>query len=536
MKKVMRWVEERTGWPSIRETLLDRKIPKPGRGGWLYTLGSATLAVFLIQVITGMLLGMNYSPSPDHAYDSIRHIMTSVPMGAFIRGLHHWGASAMIILMVLHLLRIFVMASYKQPRELTWIVGVVLLLLTFGLGFTGYLLPWDQKAYWATAVGVNISAQAPILGPLVATVFKGGQELGALTLTRFYSFHVLVLPALLALVIAIHLFLVVYHGISAPPHPKGTPPPDYLAQKAAGKSFYPYSIFKDMVMVALVVGVLVFLAWHFGAGLEDPADPNDSSYNPRPEWYFLFLFQALKLFPGHLEYLAAIVMPTLLVLILFLIPALDRSPHRHPLARPVWMMIAILGSSHIGYLSYQGFVSPLVNPRIEANPTVLQGKKLYADLHCAYCHQIRGEGSDIGPDLSITVSRRTDEWILDHFRKPAAVVPGTSMPELHLLDEEMYALIAYLRDIGGSTLYSRRGAKIFEEQCEACHKLRGRGEEVGPALDEIGNFRTASFLKSYIQNPQGINPDAAMPEFGSSLTEEDIEHLANYLAAQKGRR
>lgn len=531
----LKWLSDRFGWLDIKKTLLDRKIPKPGRWGLAYTLGSATLLIFLVQVLTGMLLGMNYSPSPDHAYDSIRYIMTQVPLGSFLRGLHKWGATLMIIFLFLHLLRVYVMASYKKPRELTWIVGVVLLLIVFGLGFTGYLLPWDQKAYWATMVGANIAKQAPFLGIYIAKVLKGGEALGTLSLSRFYALHVLVLPALLATLIGVHLFLVIYHGISAPPQKKGEPAPDYQTLKSQGKSFYPYSVFKDVVMGLLVVGILFFLAIHFGADLEDPADPTDSSYNPRPEWYFLFLFQGLKLFPGSLEPIAAVVLPGILVAILFLIPFLDRGEKRHPLARPFWMAGGLLLGGAVLLLSYQGWKSPLVNPRVERSPMVLEGRKIYADLHCAHCHSIKGDGGHVGPDLGISVAKRTDQWLMDHFRKPQSLSPGSPMPNLNLLDEEIYSLIAYLRDISGGGIAYEKIAKIFGENCQTCHRLKGTGGDVGPDLGRIGNYRNLSWIRQYIKNPQSLNKDSVMPTFGTELKAEDIENLARFLAAQRGK-
>ncbi|MBI5630718.1 MAG: cytochrome b N-terminal domain-containing protein [Elusimicrobia bacterium] len=219
--RVARWVAERTGLDQVWEALFARKIPEAsGIAAWLYTLGSASMFVFSVQALTGALLAMNYVPSPDHAYDSVKFISERVLLGSFIRGLHHWGASFMVVLVVLHLLRVYFMGAYKYPREGTWMVGVALLLIVIGLGFTGYLLPWDQKAYWATAVGTNIAGQTPVLGPYVAKILKGGSEMGAATMTRFYALHVLVLPALALGLIAVHLFLVVWHGISEPPSRK----------------------------------------------------------------------------------------------------------------------------------------------------------------------------------------------------------------------------------------------------------------------------------------------------------------------------
>lgn len=221
MKSLMAWITERTGLDKVWEALFERHIPEArGPVSWLYTLGSAALFIFIVQVVTGSLLAMNYVPSPDHAYDSVRFINEQVVLGRFIRGLHHWGATFMVVVVTLHLLRVYFMGSYKYPREVTWLVGVVLFLLVMGFSFTGYLLPWDQKAYWATTVGAHIAGQTPGIGPWIAKLMMGGDDLGAATLTRFYAIHVLVLPLLIGLFIAVHLFLVVWHGISEPPERK----------------------------------------------------------------------------------------------------------------------------------------------------------------------------------------------------------------------------------------------------------------------------------------------------------------------------
>jgi quinol-cytochrome oxidoreductase complex cytochrome b subunit len=221
MKIVVAWIIERTGLDKVWDALFARHVPEArGPAAWLYTLGSAALFVFVVQVITGSLLAMNYVPSPDHAYDSVRYINEQVVLGHFIRGLHHWGATFMVVVVSLHLLRVFFMGSYKYPREVTWLVGVVLFLLVMGFSFTGYLLPWDQKAYCATTVGTHIAGQTPFIGPAISKLLIGGDDLGAATLTRFYALHVLVLPLLIGLFIAIHLFLVVWHGISESPERK----------------------------------------------------------------------------------------------------------------------------------------------------------------------------------------------------------------------------------------------------------------------------------------------------------------------------
>ncbi len=218
MDRALDWIDERAGIRAVWGAIFDRLIP---RGvGWWYTFGSACLFLFILQATTGSFLAWYYSPTPDHAYDSILYIMNQVAFGSIIRGIHHWSASAMVVMVVAHMLRTFFFGAYKYPRELTWVVGVFLLLVTLGFSFTGYLLPWDEKAYWATVVGTEIAGSAPVVGDFILRLMRGGQELGAVTLARFYSIHVLLLPAAMVLFIGIHLFLVIKIGISAPPDDK----------------------------------------------------------------------------------------------------------------------------------------------------------------------------------------------------------------------------------------------------------------------------------------------------------------------------
>ena len=208
------WLDERIGWRNVWDAIFLRKIPKVN---WFYTLGSATLFVAVLQGVTGILLTIYYVPTPDHAYDSVQFISTQVSAGWFIRGVHHWGASAMVILSVLHMVRVILSGSYKYPREVTWFTGVGLLLATMGFGFTGYLLPWDQKAFWATIVGTRIAGVAPFIGEPILRIMRGGEELSAVTLARFFGTHVWVLPTVLLLMLGFHMYLVIRLGISAVP-------------------------------------------------------------------------------------------------------------------------------------------------------------------------------------------------------------------------------------------------------------------------------------------------------------------------------
>jgi quinol-cytochrome oxidoreductase complex cytochrome b subunit len=210
-KKLFAWLDERLSLNDLYKATLDRPEPK---GNWWNTLGSASLFLFLLQGATGIFLSVYYTPSPDHAYDSIQYIMNGVAFGWLIRGIHHWGATAMVLVVFIHMLRVFITASYKYPRELTWLIGVGLLLCTLGMGFTGYLLPWDQKAYWATTVATNIAGSVPWVGSFIMKALRGGTDLSSLTLNRFFAAHIWMLPAVLAGLIGVHLFLIIKHGES----------------------------------------------------------------------------------------------------------------------------------------------------------------------------------------------------------------------------------------------------------------------------------------------------------------------------------
>ena len=222
------WLEERSGLVGGVKYFLFRKVP--GDTNWFHTLGSATLTAFLVQTITGVILAMYYKPDPNSAYESVKHITNDVWMGWLVRGMHRWGASVFIILMFFHMARVFLFGAYKYPRELNWIVGVLLLITGMFEGFTGYLLPWDQTAYWATVVGININGTGPFVGPFLSSIFRGGSEIGGDTLARFYSIHMLVLPGAIFALIGLHLYLVIRLGVSSPPWSKEAAGADWIEE------------------------------------------------------------------------------------------------------------------------------------------------------------------------------------------------------------------------------------------------------------------------------------------------------------------
>jgi menaquinol-cytochrome c reductase cytochrome b subunit len=225
------WLDERTSLSGGARWLLFRKVPRGTN--WFYTLGSATMFAFLSQAVTGVILAMYYDPSPTRAYESVRYITNDVFLGELVRGMHKWGSTVMVILIFLHMARTFFFGAYKYPRELNWVIGVVLLILTFVMSLTGYLLPFDQRSYWATIVSANISGMGPLVGPYLADFLRGGPEFGVTTLSRFYILHMLILPGAIAALIGAHLYLVARHGTTAPPWLKAeAEPPRYKARGA----------------------------------------------------------------------------------------------------------------------------------------------------------------------------------------------------------------------------------------------------------------------------------------------------------------
>ena len=371
---------------------------------------------------------------------------------------------------------------------------------------------------------------------------KGSRDLGAVTLTRFYAIHVLVFPAIALSLIALHLFLVIWHGISAPPEKLDADDalaPDwksrfkarYLQLKAQGLSFFPYIIFKDILAILLVFLVLAFVAYFKPAELEDLANPTDTTYNPRPEWYFLAVFQLLKYFPGSLEAFAIVLLPLIVFGILFGLPFLDRNTLRHPLQRPLWTLAGLLAIAGLAVFTILGAQSPLTNPEVKKDPLITEGKRLFQSLNCEYCHLLNGHGGSVGPALDNVGMRRNREWLAAHFRDPKKVTPGTKMPNFKLMDGEVEALVSYMSSLGGAS-FTAQAPRLFEDNCASCHKFHGVGEEIGPDLSHIGQVRDADYIASYIKNPVLLNKDAAMQGFTDQLTANQIQDLANYLYQQ----
>lgn len=522
IRRVLDWADDRSGWRRIRSVLLDERLP--AGTGWFFTLGSVLLGLLGVQLLTGAFLTLYYAPTPDHAYESIRFISSGFA-GRLVRGLHHYGASFIVVAVVVHLLRVLVFASYKRPRELTWLSGVLLLLIILKFALTGYLLPWDQRAYWATVVTINIARLTPIIGDAIATALQGGAAIGALTLTRWYAVHVIFLPAVLLLLVITHLVLMRRQGISGPVRPRSGPE----------VRFYPVQVARDVVVVTVVLALLTAFAWHGAPPLDAPADPADATYVPRPEWYFLGLFQLLKYFPGRLEVIGALVLPGIALTLLALLPWIDRSPHREPRQRRRALVTIVTGLVAVASLTALGWRDrPLTIAESDWSPREIGGRRITAARGCVRCHS-NGGMADPLEELSIA---RGPEWLAGHVGDPEMIAPGFREPPVIVTEREAAAIVAYVHQLSrapypGFPAHIETASTVFARYCVGCHKLNGDGGSDGPDLTRAGKKHDLDELRRWIVDPEAVNPEAEMPPFGKRLSKEELDAIAGYLAARK---
>jgi cytochrome b6 len=347
-----KWFDERIGLSDIEKLARKKEVPVHRHSIWYY-LGGMTLFLFLIQVTTGILLLFYYRPSAEEAYESVQFLMTEVEFGWLVRSIHSWGANLMIVTLFIHLFSVLLLKAYRRPRELTWISGMGLFGVALGFGFTGYLLPWNELAFFATRVGTEIVGVLPLIGPFLLGLLRGGTEVTGATLTRFYGIHVAVLPALTTLFLGLHLFLVQKHGMSSP----------ISVEKSGGarhgEPFFPNFLLHDLVGWLVALAILATLANFFPAELGQKADPFASApVGIKPEWYFMFMFKSLKYFPAHIlgieGELVGVIVFGLAGLFLLLIPVLDWRSARGERSR-LFTLIGIVIIVYIIVLTYLGY-------------------------------------------------------------------------------------------------------------------------------------------------------------------------------------
>jgi ubiquinol-cytochrome c reductase cytochrome b subunit len=532
------WLDHRTGIQTAVRNFLYEEIP--ASSGWHQVFGSVAMFLFMVQAFTGIMLAFNYAPTPGEAYNSLRYILTELTCGRLMRGLHHWGASMIIVVVVLHMVQVFLYGAYKKPREATWMVGVVLLLVTLAYGLTGYLLPWDNRAYWGTVVTTQIAGQAPVLGPYLSRLLGGEGAIGVVTFARFYGLHVLLLPPATIALVVLHVFLVRKHGVAPMPG-------DEIVAK---KKFYPEQVFKDTVAIFVAFAVLFTLAIAVRVPLEQLADPTDTSYVPRPEWYFLFLFQTLKLFSGPLEVVGSVVLPGLAVLALILVPFIDRSKMVKVTRRTAALAFVLLAAIGWGGLTAAAVKSTPKDAGtvavdysaptdwMQLSPEEMAGVAYFRQENCVSCHVVGEHGTAVGPDLTKTSIHKDAAWMIQHFKRPSAMRPGTSMPAIQLTDAQLNSLAAFLLKLNENNAtaldnapeFATEGALVYQaNHCGACHVVNGVGMKIGPALNGISKRQSRSWVEDHFLDPQKLAPGSIMPPY--KLRAKDLENLTTYLFA-----
>jgi ubiquinol-cytochrome c reductase cytochrome b subunit len=555
------WLEERLQLRRAARSALDE--PVPGGARFAYVFGSTLLALVLAQVATGLGLAMFYSPSEAGAWSSVWWIQTRVALGWFLRGMHHHGASVAVVVAALHLGQTLVFGAYRKPRELTWMVGVVLLLVLLAFALTGYLLPWDQRGYWATRVATAMAGTTPVIGPALERVAQGGDGYGTLTLTRFYAIHAVLLPLVLLGLVGLHVTLFRRRGVTPPPSLERAPP-------ARVDPFWPSQAARDALAAALALAVVAALAVNdHGAPLEAPADPSIATL-PRPEWYFLGLFQLQKVFEGPLEPVGTIVVPGLAVAALLFLPFLDRARGRDFRQRRAVLAVAFACFLGYGALTAAALRQDRRDPRVLAarreadraaarakelaergippegpgymlaNDPLERGRRIFAQ-QCTECHTVGGGREYKAPDLAGLFSL---DWVKEQIRDPNQPHRFGATKLARKMDAWGRRLAPERIDALARFIHSRRdparadadpsvaeGRKLFARVgCDECHSYaRGEAKDA-PNMYDYGSDR---YLRALLEDPASPlyfgakNND--MPAMQARLTPDEIAAVMVYL-------
>lgn len=591
MKRFLDWLDRRTGCKEVTQEALFERIP--GGSRWRYVWGSTLVFALLVQFITGVFLWMAYSPSSNTAWESVYYIQYEMTGGAWLRGLHHFTAQAMIVLLVLHLMQVVIDGAYRAPREVNFWFGLVLLLLVLALSLTGYLLPWDQKGYWATKVTTNIIGITPLIGPFLQKLIIGGPDYGHFTLTRFFALHAGVLPGLIIVMLAAHIYLFRRHGITAK---RPLRKPDQY--------FWPDQVLKDAVAcLAVLAAVLFFILrpqlfgdGHFGADLGAPADPSEAYSAARPEWYFLFLFEFLKYFPGEKEIWGALVIPGLVLGVIFLMPIIGQWKLGHGF-NVGFLSVILVGA---GLLTFRAISQDNNDPHYQAavkesarsadriktlakvtgipgegalallrTDPLTQGPRIFAK-NCAACHRYDGhDGTGVTPKDDQTAPDlkgfATREWVAG-FLDPERIVSvhyflGTKFkngkmvrfvkgdlddPSLKPKVDRIVMALSAEADLKSQDEIDRRDAALISEgrkliasedmRCTECHQYHQQNED--PSAPDLTNYGSRDWLIEFLSNPAhprfyGTRNDR-MPSFGKEgrLNPQEVALVADWLRGE----
>jgi len=474
------WLENRTGLIGALKTFLTEDVP--GGASYWYVFGSATLLVLVVQIVTGIILCFYYSPSSWTAWESTQFIYRHVWGGSFLISLHYWGASAMIVLMSMHLLQVVLFGAYKKPREIQWVVGVLLFFIVLSMGLTGYLLPWDLNAYFATQVAINIAASVPIMGQFIYHFLSDGSTLGTLTVGRFFGLHVWATPAAILALVGMHLFILRHNSPAGPPSDE--PPKTY------GR-FYPNQVFMDTVSAVITFGIIVALSVFMPAPLLAKADPNNAQFIPAPAWYFYALYGLLRMFPANLSLVPTVILPGLFTMVLLLLPWLDRNPSRALARRPFAIPFTIISVGLIVGITF--YSAKLIGAEQAASPV---GQT-----------PVEGYGAAPGPEAVPNIALT--------YPTPAGAVAGPS------------------------------GAAVFSQNCASCHSATGQGipgafpRLAGNSYVTGDASKVVKTVLGGMNGPMAVGAahfNGAMPAWKDKLSPAEVAAVVTYIRGSWGNK
>ncbi|MFP6685769.1 MAG: cytochrome b N-terminal domain-containing protein [Polyangiaceae bacterium] len=577
--KLFDWLDDRTGYRDFMHEALDEPIP--GGARWAYVWGSALTLTLIIQAVTGVLLMTAYAPSATTAWSSVMYIQHQMSAGWIVRGLHHFGAQAMVVLLAMHLGQTAIYGAYKKPREMNWFFGLGLMGLTLGFALTGYLLPWDQKGYWATKVATNIAGSLPLIGAWTQELLVGGADYGHLTLSRFYALHVAVLPIGTLVLLTLHIAMFRRHGVT---------PPTSANIKHVDR-FYPKQVALDLAIGLSIFIILGYLSYQFhGAPLDGPADPA-SDYPARPEWYFLALFEALKFVPGQIEWVVAGGIPLLLGGYLVALPFIDRGPSTALRPRLKYLApLGIVGLLSVG-LTYSSISSDKKDPSFgkaieraekQAARAVTLAKRgvppdgplamLARDPHtagpalfeklCASCHRMGDMGPEKGKN---TAADLTDfgraAWVIRVLDNPddpmmfgrtpfKGMMPSFTRPPADKEEAEYFtkitpadqkAVVDFLvAQAHGKADKGSKGEEIVSLRCTSCHRVDGETDDDESLAPELRGWASRAWIEAQIRNPGSGKTYPAeamddkleghMPGFADQLSDDQIKLIAQWMS------
>lgn len=464
-KGLLGWFDHRLGLYKPLKDAAEHPTPA-NNASWFYVFGSAATVLLMLQVVTGILLGLIYSPSANSAWGSLQLLNHTIPLGWYVRALHGWGSNFMVAIVLIHLVQVFLFGSYKYPRELTWMVGVVLLLLTLGMAFTGQVLRFDQDAYWGLGIGASIASRVPWIGGSLVQLLLGGPIIGAATLTRFFDLHVFVIPGILLAGVAVHIWMTLRHGVSDWPMPgrvvrKATYEREYheLTEKT-GIPFVPDAAWKDAVFAVAIVLAVMACAFYFGPiGPSGPPDPTIIQTAPKPDTPFLWLFSLLSLLPADLETPIILIAPVLAIGAMLLLPVFAAEGERHWAKRPIAVLSVSVIAVVFGLLTHYGSTTPW-SPVMDAwsgdpipteylhdrTPLEQSGALVLQYKQCRDCHALGGVGGKRGPALDSIATRMTEDQIIRQVLQGGGNMPAYGNS---LNPSETKALVKFLLTLRG---------------------------------------------------------------------------------------